>query len=83
MEEPSKSILFADCMCCGKATFIDLLDENNFCEYCAEVHQTKSHSIPRKRQRSVKRSMPHGNHRIVATNEQIREQDIEKAEAAK
>lgn len=54
MEEPAKASLYVDCGCCGKATFIDLLDASMVCEYCAEVRRTRSHYLPKKGARNNK-----------------------------
>jgi hypothetical protein len=41
MEEPAKLPSFANCSCCGKPTFVDLLDEDIKCEYCRELKRIR------------------------------------------
>ena len=66
MEEPAKASLYVDCGCCGKATFIDLLDASTVCEYCAEVRRTRSHYLPKKDARNNKGRRSRDNRGVVA-----------------
>jgi DNA-directed RNA polymerase subunit RPC12/RpoP len=55
MEEPPKTVYFAKCVSCGKLTFIDLLDDEQRCEYCREAKRTQAHAPSKKKAKGDKK----------------------------